>query len=428
MKVLVIGGGGREHALVWKLHQSPRVDKIYCIPGNAGIGQLAECRNIPVSDFSALVDLAKDENIDLTVVGPENPLVAGIVDVFESNGLRIFGPRKNAAQIEGSKNFAKQLMQKYNIPTAEAFVFDSYEQAEKYIKASNPPYVVKADGLAAGKGVIIAHDKETAIDALRMCFIDKKFGSAGDRAIIEEYLVGEEVSVFVLTDGKDVVPMAPAQDYKRVFDQDKGPNTGGMGSYSPVPVLADETYNQIVDQIMLPTVDAMAREGAEYRGVLYGGFILTAKGPKVLEFNCRFGDPETQAIMPRFDGDLAQALLAVAEGRLAEVNFSQKPQVCISIVAASGGYPLDYDTGFEISGLQEASMLPDVSVFHAGTERQGDKVVTTGGRVLNVSALGDSFIDARDKAYEAIEMITFEGMHYRTDIALRACQVSQSKV
>jgi len=428
MKVLVIGGGGREHALVWKLHQSPRVDKIYCIPGNAGIGQLAECRNIPVSDFSALVGLAKDENIDLTVIGPENPLVAGIVDVFESNGLRIFGPRKNAAQIEGSKNFAKQLMQKYNIPTAEAFVFDSYEQAEKHIKASNPPYVVKADGLAAGKGVIIAHDKETAIDALRMCFIDKKFGSAGDRAIIEEYLVGEEVSVFVLTDGKDVVPMAPAQDYKRVFDQDKGPNTGGMGSYSPVPVLADETYNQIADQIMLPTVDAMAREGAEYRGVLYGGFILTAEGPKVLEFNCRFGDPETQAIMPRFDGDLAQALLAVAEGRLAEVNFSQKPQVCVSIVAASGGYPLDYDTGFEISGLQEASMLPDVSVFHAGTERQGDKVVTTGGRVLNVSALGDSFIDARDKAYEAIEMITFEGMYYRTDIALRACQVSQSKV
>lgn len=428
MKVLVIGGGGREHALVWKLHQSPKVDKIYCVPGNAGIGQLAECRNLSISDFSALVDFAREESIDLTVVGPENPLVAGIVDVFESNGLRIFGPRKDAAQIEGSKKFAKQLMQKYNIPTAEAFVFDGYEQAEKHIKASEPPYVVKADGLAAGKGVVIAYDEETALDALKMCFIEKKFGSAGDRVIIEECLVGEEVSVFVLTDGKDVITMAPAQDYKRVFDQDKGPNTGGMGSYSPVPVLADETYRQIVEKIMLHTVDAMAKEGAEYRGVLYGGFILTAEGPKVLEFNCRFGDPETQAIMPRFDGDLAQALLAVTEGKLTEVNFLQKPKVCVSVVAASGGYPLDYDTGFEISGLQEASMLQGVSVFHAGTERQGNKVVTAGGRVLNVSALGDSFIDARDKVYEAIEMITFEGMHYRTDIALRACQTSQSKV
>jgi len=428
MKVLVIGGGGREHALVWKLHQSPRVDKIFCVPGNAGIGQLAECRNLSVSDFATLVDFAREKNIDLTVVGPENPLVAGVVDFFESNGLRIFGPRKDAAQIEGSKNFAKQLMRKYNIPTAEAFVFDRYEQAKQHIRANNPPYVVKADGLAAGKGVVIAYDEETALNALKTCFIDKKFGSAGDRVIIEECLVGEEVSVFVLTDGKDVIPMAPAQDYKRVFDQDKGPNTGGMGSYSPVPVVADETYRQIIDQVMLPTVDAMAREGTEYRGVLYGGFILTTEGPKVLEFNCRFGDPETQAIMPRFDGDLAQVLLAVAEGRLAEANFSQKTQVCVSVVAASGGYPLDYDTGFEVLGLEEASILPDVSVFHAGTECQGDKIITAGGRVLNVSALGDSFINARDKAYKAIEMIDFEGMHYRTDIALKACQISQSKV
>jgi phosphoribosylamine--glycine ligase len=428
MKVLVIGGGGREHALVWKLHQSPEVDKIYCIPGNAGIAELAECISLSISDLQALADFAKEREIDLTVVGPENPLVAGIVDLFEARGLKIFGPRKEATQIEGSKIFAKKLMEKYNIPTAEAAIFSGYDKAVEYIKKSDPPYVVKADGLAAGKGVAVAYDEETALKALRECFLDKKFGSAGENVIIEECLVGEEVSVFAFTDGNDLVPMVPAQDYKPVYDGNKGPNTGGMGSYSPVPVLSAEAHKEIFDRIMMPTVKALASEGKKYKGVLYGGFILTEQGPKVLEFNCRFGDPETQAILPRFEGDLVQVILAVVEERLAEVDFSWMPQACVSVVAASSGYPAEHETGFEILGLKEASEVAGVSIFHAGTAYNDNKVVTAGGRVLNVSALGNTFMEARDRVYDAIKKIYFEGMHYRTDIALRACKLTESKV
>lgn len=428
MKVLVIGGGGREHALVWKLHQSAKVNQIYCIPGNAGIAEIANCVKLPISDFPALAAFARVREIDLTIVGPENPLVDGIVDVFEAYGLRIFGPNKEASQMEGSKIFAKQLMQRHNIPTAEAAMFNNYDKAVAYVQENEPPFVVKADGLAAGKGVTVAFDQKTTLQALKNCFIEKRFGLAGTRVMIEEYLIGEEVSVFVLTDGKALVPMAPAQDYKPVFDGNNGPNTGGMGSYSPVPVLSDRVYKRIVEKIMTPVIDALASEGIKYKGVLYGGLVLTDEGPKVLEFNCRFGDPETQAILPRFDGDLAQVLSAVAEERLEKVKFSWKDQACVSVVAASAGYPGDYKTGIEISGLKEASEAAGISIFHAGSAYKGGKVVTAGGRVLNVSALGDTFSQARDKAYDALKRISFKGMHYRTDIALGPSKFRKTEV
>ena len=427
MKILVIGGGGREHALIWKLDQSPEAEKIYCVPGNAGIAELAECLDLDLSDFPGLVSFAREKDIDLTVVGPEKPLVAGIVDVFEANGLRIFGPRKDSAQLEGSKIFAKNLMRKYNIPTAGFVVFDDHDKAAGYIKRNNPPYVVKADGLAAGKGVAVAYDPETALEALDDCFVGKKFGTAGEKVIIEECLMGEEVSIFVLADGEGIIPMTAAQDYKPVYNEDKGPNTGGMGSYSPVPVLSDDLYEEIIEKIMIPTVDAMASEGCKYKGVLYGGLVLTDEGPKVLEYNCRFGDPETQVVLPRFRGDLAQTLLAIAEGNT-QTQFSWKSQTCVSVVAASGGYPGEYQTGFEIQGLKRASEMADVTVFHAGTACERDQVVTAGGRVLSVSALGDNFMEAREKAYDAVKKINFEGMHYRTDIALRAARITESRV
>lgn len=428
MKILVIGGGGREHALVWKLRQSPQVDKIYCIPGNAGIGELAECSSLSITDFPALVAFAKEKEIDVTVVGPENPLVTGIVDFFEARGLKIFGPRKQAAQIEGSKIFAKKIMEKYNVPTGKAAIFSDYDKAVEYVNLNDPPYVVKADGLAAGKGVIVSHSRETALEALRDCFLERKFGSAGESVIIEEYLVGEEVSVFVFTDGYDLVSMVPAQDYKPACDGNKGPNTGGMGSYSPVPVLSDKAYREIIERIMAPTIKALANEGMKYKGVLYGGIILTEQGPKALEFNCRFGDPETQVVLPRLAGDLAEVIMAVVEGTLAEIDFSWSPRLCVSVVAASAGYPADYETGFEITGLEEAAGVSGVNIFHAGTACRDNKVVTAGGRVLNVSAVGDSFAEARDRAYSAMKKIHFEGIHYRTDIALKPVKLTESKV
>jgi phosphoribosylamine--glycine ligase len=426
MKILVIGGGGREHALVWKLSQSPEVEKVYCVPGNAGIAGLAECLDLNVSDLQGLASFAREKGIDLTVVGPEQPLVAGIVDVFEQEGLTVFGPRKEAARIEGSKVFAKSLMQKYDIRTADFAVFDNYDEAAEYVIKSEPPYVVKADGLAAGKGVVVARDSDTALQALRGCLIDKQFGKAGERVIIEECLVGEEVSVFVLTDGVELIPMTAAQDYKPVYDDNRGPNTGGMGSYSPVPVLSDHVYQEIIEKIMAPTINALASEGARYQGVLYGGLVLTQAGPKVMEFNCRFGDPETQAFLPRLDGDLAAVLLAVARGEVADAKLSWKDQACVSVVAASQGYPAGYQTGFGIQGLEEASRIPDVTVFHAGTSGGQNSIITAGGRVLNVSALGGSFGEARKKAYDAMNKISFEGMHYRTDIALKAVKLTES--
>lgn len=426
MKVLVVGGGGRENALVWKLSQSSSVDKIYCIPGNAGIAELAECPAIggalDIQDNCALAKFAEARGIDLTVVGPEAPLVNGIVDEFEARDLPIFGPRRVGAKIEGSKSFAKEIMTRYGIPTGFGQVFVGYEEAVAYMKTHEPPFVVKADGLAAGKGVTVAFDEKTALRALEDCFLKLKFGSAGEKVIIEEYLEGEEVSVLAFTDGRAVLAMVPAQDYKRVFDGDEGPNTGGMGSYSPVPAVTDEIYEEIVDKILKPTIRGLANEGLEYRGVLYGGLMLTAEGPRTLEFNCRFGDPETQAILPRFEGDLARVMLAVVEGKLAGHELHWFPDKCVTVVIASGGYPTDYKKGYEIGGLEDASRMDKVQIFHAGTLFSDGKVVTAGGRVLNVSALGSDFEEARERAYETVGRIHFEGMHYRKDIALRAVE------
>ncbi len=420
MKVLVVGSGGREHALVWKLSQSPLVKKVYCASGNGGTARIAENVNIKAEDLESLVDFAKKTKIDLTVVGPEAPLVAGIADFFEKNDLKVFGPCKTGAQIEGSKSFAKKIMQKYQIPTGEAEIFSNHDEAVSYVKNHEIPLVVKADGLAAGKGVVVAKSKEEALGALEDCFVRQKFGSAGNKVIIEEYLEGEEVSLLAFTDGKTLLPMVPAQDYKRAYDNDLGPNTGGMGSYSPVPFVTTEIYNKIVNQILKPTVDGLAKEGINYKGVLYGGVILTKEGPKVLEFNCRFGDPETQAILPRLKSDLAEIMISVAEKRLASCTLEWTDDCCVTVVLASGGYPEKYETGFEVSGLNEVCHGKNVEIFHAGTVTQNGKIMTSGGRVLNVSALGKNFNEARERAYATIEKICFEKMHCRRDIALKA--------
>ena len=417
MRILVVGSGGREHALTWKLAQNPAVEKIYCAPGNGGTAELAE--NIPISsgDIDKLAQFAEEERIDLTVVGPEAPLVAGIVNEFEKRGLKIFGPRKEAALIEGSKVFAKELMERYGIPTGKAKVFEDFEEAKKYLKSVSPPLVVKADGLAAGKGVSVCFSLEEAEVALKSCFVERKFGEAGDRVIIEEYLEGEEVSFFVLTDGSSALPLLTAQDYKRVFDGDKGPNTGGMGSYSPAPFMNTQLEKKIMEEIMLPTVEALKREGREYKGVLYGGLIMTSDGPKVLEFNCRFGDPETQAILPLLESDLLEIMMAVVEENLREYRLNWRDEKCVDVVLASGGYPGKYEVGYLIEGIEEASRVRNVCLFHAGTKRGEDnKLYTSGGRVLNVSARGRSYREARERAYEAIEKIRFEGMHFRKDI------------
>jgi len=423
MKVLIIGSGGREHALTWKLSQSPLVEKIYCAPGNGGTAGIAENLNISVDEIEVLADFAEGENIGLTVVGPEGPLVAGIVNLFEKRGLKIFGPRKEAAQMEGSKSFAKNIMQKYNIPTGFAQTFTDYKEAVNYVESHEMPLVVKADGLAAGKGVFIAENKEEAKKALEDCFVNKRFGLAGKKVIIEEYLEGEEVSLLAFTDGKIILPMVPAQDYKRINDGDLGPNTGGMGSYSPVPVVTKNIYDTIVNKVLKATIEGLANEGIEYRGVLYGGIILTKDGPKVLEFNCRFGDPETQAILPRLESDLAEIMLAVVEKRLAdfgELKWSKKS--CVTVVLASEGYPDKYEKGFEIKGIEDANLEEGIVIFQAGTVKKGESVVTDGGRVLNVSALGNDFKEARERAYKAIKKIDFNGMYCRKDIALRAVE------
>ncbi len=428
MKILVVGSGGREHTLTWKLSQSPLVEKIYCAPGNGGTAKIAENLHISVDDIEALADFAEGESIGLTVVGPEAPLVAGIVDLFEKRRLRIFGPRGKAAQMEGSKSFAKNIMQKYGIPTGYAEIFTDFKEAVNYVNNHEVPLVVKADGLAAGKGVIIAENREEAKEALEDCFVSKRFRSAGKKVIIEEYLEGEEVSLLAFTDGETVLPMVPAQDYKRIYDGDLGPNTGGMGSYSPVPVVTKDIYDMIVNEVLKPVIKGLANEGIEYRGVLYGGIILTKDGLKVLEFNCRFGDPETQAILPRLESDLAEIMLAVADGCLGQhEGLKWSPKSCVAVVLASDGYPGKYEKGFEIKGTEDVGLSEDIVVFHAGTVLDGKKIATAGGRVLSVSALGNDFKDARERAYEAIRKISFEGMYYRKDIALRAVK-SQSGV
>ncbi|NCO65504.1 MAG: phosphoribosylamine--glycine ligase [Candidatus Aquicultor secundus] len=420
MKILVIGSGGREHALVWKIQQSPKVEKIYCIPGNGGIAQLAECVALDPTDVEALANFAQDKSIDLTVVGPEAPLVAGIADVFAKKGLKVFGPSARAAELEGSKSFAKNIMNKYGIPTGEANLFDNYGDAAAFLERLKAPYVIKADGLAAGKGVFIAKDKDEAKAALKSCLVEEQFGMAGKLVLIEEYLEGPELSVLAFSDGKDVIPMVPAQDYKRAYDNDEGLNTGGMGSYSPVSIVTSELYGQIVETVLKPTIEGLASEGIEYRGVLYAGIMLTKDGPRVLEFNVRFGDPETQAILPRLTSDIIEPMLAVANGDLSGVNLAWTDDVCITVVLASGGYPGDYSTGYPIKGLDEAGTVEGVTVFHAGTKVKDGRIVTAGGRVLNVSALGKDFEEARRKAYEAVGKIHFDNMHFRNDIALRA--------
>ncbi len=417
MKVLVVGGGGREHAIVWKLAKSPQIDEIYAAPGNPGIERLATCVNIAVENIPGLAEFAKKNNIDLTVVGPEAPLVAGIVDEFKNRGLTVFGPDKAAAQIEGSKIFSKNLMKKYNIPTADYKVFEDPNDAISYIDTAPMPIVVKADGLAAGKGVIIAPDRSTAKEAVKTMMIDKAFGKSGSRIVLEEYLEGPEVTVLAFCDGKRAVPMVSSRDHKRVFDNNKGPNTGGMGAVSPAPAYTPEIAEIVERDIIQGTIDAMASEGAPFQGVLYTGLMITKNGPKVLEYNCRFGDPEAQVVIPRLKTDLVEVMQAVIDGDLTNAKIEWKSEVAVCVVIASGGYPGHYETGKVISGLDDAEKNGSI-VFHAGTAEKDGKIITAGGRVLGVTALGKDVDEARKLAYESVSKIRFEGMHYRKDIGL----------
>jgi len=424
MRVLVVGAGAREHVLVDKISQNTSISVIYAAPGNAGISELAQCVDIAAEDIEGLADFATKKAIDLTVVGPEAPLVDGIVDLFYTRGIRVFGPDKQAARLEGSKSFAKKLMLDYGIPTAKGMAFSDHESTIEHIRDTVVPFVVKADGLAAGKGVTVCFDKETAKGVIQECFVDEKFGEAGKTVIIEEYLEGQEVTVMAFTDGETVLPMLPAQDHKPVFDQDKGPNTGGMGAYSPVPAISGDLYKEIVDRFLKPTVDALRTEGVIYRGILYAGLILTKEGPKILEFNCRFGDPEAQVVLPLLKTDLMELILATTEGNLKDYKLKWQNRVAVSVVLASKGYPGAYKKGHEIKGLDAAGNLPDIKVYHAGTAKKDSRTVTSGGRVLNVVGFGDDHLSARFVAYEGIKQIEFEGMHYRTDIAEKAITVS----
>ena len=421
MRVLVVGGGGREHALVHSFAASPLAERIFCAPGNAGTA--ADADNIPLGseDLAALLDFASREQVDLTVVGPEAPLVAGITDLFERHGLAVFGPSQLGAQLEGSKVFAKEVMRAAHVTTGLYSRHDSLASALEHLASRDTyPLVVKADGLAAGKGVIICPDHAAAKAAVESCFVERAFGDAGDVVIIEEYLQGSEVSLLVLCDGVNAVPLAPAQDYKRIFAGDQGPNTGGMGSYCPVPGFEQKAVDAAMEQVVEPVMAALSARGVAFRGVLYAGLIVTAAGVKVLEFNCRFGDPETQAVLPRLDSDLLELCAAAAAGELAGVRATWKPRECVTVVMASAGYPASSHKGDVISGLAEAAALDDVTVYHAGTALSGTDVVTAGGRVLAVSALGDGFTAARARAYEAAARISFDGMQVRADIAERA--------
>ena len=417
MRILVVGGGGREHAIVWRLAQNPTVDRLFAAPGNPGIAADATCVPVDPDDIRGIVDLVERESIDLTVVGPETPLVKGLVDELDAEGHRAFGPTRDAARIEGSKAWAKDLCHRYGIPAGRSRSFTDLDQGVSYLDELEPPYVIKADGLAAGKGVVIADDRSGAIAALRACLVERAFGEAGAIVLVEEHLTGREVSAFGLTDGRDVVPLVLAQDFKRAGDGDTGPNTGGMGAYSPVPWVDEGVERRIWDDVLVRTVRAMESEGVRYAGVLYAGLMVTEDGPKVLEFNCRFGDPETQAIAPRLRSDLGEMLLASVEGNIGNYKALWASDVCVTVVLASGGYPGPYETGFVIDGLDEAGTIEGVFIFHAGTAERRGRVVTAGGRVLAVSALGATAKEARVRAYEACSRISFRGMHFRTDIA-----------
>ncbi len=419
MKILVVGSGGREHALVWKLRQSALADAIYCAPGNAGIGEIAQCVDIRADDLEGLLQFALEHEIGLTVVGPEAPLTEGIVDLFRSRGLKIFGPTAKAAAIEGSKTFAKDLMAKYHIPTARYGAFSDAAEAKAFLAELGTPCVVKADGLAAGKGVLICADEAAARKAIDEILLDNKFGAAGSRVVVEEFLTGQEVSMLAFTDGTHVTPMVSAQDHKRIWDGDRGLNTGGMGAYSPAPVYTEAVHEAVVSRILQPTVDAMRLEGCPFSGVLYAGLMLTADGPKVLEFNARFGDPETQVVLPRLKSDLVELFLAVIDGRLAEQKVEWNEDAAVCVVLASGGYPESSEKGQEITGLAEAAATGAL-LFHAGTRCAGEKIVTDGGRVLGVCALGGDIAGAIDAAYRGVREIHFPHMQYRSDIGRKA--------
>ncbi len=421
MRVLIVGGGGREHALAWKLSQSPQVEKIFCAPGNAGIASLAECVSLKGDDIEKLQAFARKEEIHLTVVGPEGPLMEGITDVFVENGQLVFGPSAEGALLEGSKVWAKEFMKKYGIPTADFNIFEKPQKAYKYLERASFPLVVKADGLAAGKGVIVAEDIATAQNAVQYIMEEKAFGEAGNRIVIEECLRGEEVSVFAITDGKTVIPFTTAQDHKTIFEGDRGANTGGMGSYSPAPSLISDLMEQTMKQVFVPLVEGLREEGIYYRGVIYGGLMVTSQGLKVLEFNVRFGDPEAQVLFPRLKGDLLPLLYEAARGNLTSVpsiQWSEDNAVCV--VMASKGYPDLYETGKEINGLEKTMNMDRTAVFHAGTIEKDGKIITAGGRVLGVTAWDSSLKKALSRVYEAVDLIGFEGSYFRRDIAHRA--------
>jgi phosphoribosylamine--glycine ligase len=420
MKILVVGSGGREHALVWKIKQSKRVEKVYCAPGNAGISRLADCIDIKVTDVGALLEFAKKEGIDLTVVGPESSLVAGIVDLFEGNGLRIFGPSQRAAELEGSKVFCKEFLEKYKIPTASFKVFTEGKKAKKYIDACGAPIVVKADGLAAGKGVIVAKTVEEAKQAVDLIMADKAFGSAGDKIVVEACLAGEEASFIAFTDGKTVLPLPTSQDHKAIFENDQGPNTGGMGAYSPAPVVTNEIADFVMNRIMLPTVAAMEAEGRPFKGMLYAGLMIDGEKIDVLEFNCRFGDPEAQPLLMRLKSDIVDIFEAAIDGRLDRVEMKIDPRPTVCVVMAAGGYPGSYEKDKTIKGLTKAADCRGVEVFHAGTAKKHGRSVTNGGRVLGVTAIGKNLEEAISRAYGAVDLIRWTNCYCRRDIGAKA--------
>jgi len=421
MNVLVVGGGGREHALVWKIAQSPIVKHLYCAPGNPGIAQHAQCVGLNAEDITGILQFCREKKIELVVVGPEAPLCMGMADELrEHGGVRVFGPSRAAAELEGSKVFAKQTMHKHAIPTAPFKVFDDAHDAHTYVDRAGAPIVVKADGLAAGKGVIVCRTVEKAHEAIRMIMEERAFGKAGERVVIEECLSGEEISVLAITDGRRIIPLQPAQDHKAVYDNDEGPNTGGMGAYSPVPHVASSVLDDIERRVLVPAVHAMRISGRRYRGVLYAGIMLTANGPQVLEFNIRWGDPEAQPLLMRIKSDIVPLMVAAAEGNLGEAEIEWDQRAALCVVMASRGYPGQYEKGKVIEGLDRVARLPDVMVFHAGTSMSEGRIVTSGGRVLGVTALGRDVAEARARAYEAVELIRWDGVHYRSDIGLKA--------
>ncbi len=417
MNVLVIGSGGREHTICWSLAKSPKVDKIYCLPGNGGISQIAECVSISVMDFDAIIDFVDShKDIELTVVAPDDPLAAGLVDRLEEKGHRAFGPRANAAIIEASKAFSKYLMKKYDIPTAKYEEFDNYDKAVEYLAKAKYPLVVKADGLALGKGVIICNTKEEGLQAAKEMMIDSKFKDAGKRVIVEEFMVGQEVSILSFCDGKTIIPMVNARDHKRAYDNDQGLNTGGMGTFSPSAIYTEEVEEEVMNKIILPTVDAMNKEGRTFKGVLYFGLMLTDDGAKVVEYNARFGDPETQVVLPRLKTDLCDIFNAVVDGTLDKINIEWTDDACVCVVMASGGYPESYEKGKEIT---IGDIADNILIFHAGTAIKDGKLVTSGGRVLGVTAMGKDIHEARAKAYEAVSKIHFDGAFFRRDIGIK---------